>query len=498
MTALVGTASAGPDLQLSIAAQAEYDPNVGRDKADIHSAVFRIVPKIHVVEDTGNLEYDISYLPYYQYSTAKAGINGFQHYLNAAGRYLLGDRTEFFLMDNFSYAESVDTVNNIDEEGVLSIGTRNKPVTRNRLRGGVQHMFTPRLSSYMGVGWKLFNADIFNRAESNSYTGNIGVQYVLDPVHTISLGVAADYQKFEKSNGGLRPPEETLFVNIYGGWTWAISEKTSFEFAVGPTFIDSRQKLAKTRQVPVFALTGSDSSGGNGFDAETCPPAPPPPVGAGEFAGFGCEAVSLDPAQFQAANAFSSVTVPVIDEFSSGSSTSWTAFGSLLLNHRWRPDLVSSLSYQRTASTSSGLGSSVLDDIFLVTSWDISELWDANMRIGFTIRESTSPTKEYIPIVTNQSVTAPGTSCADPGPTCLASFQGNAFRTALINQDINTIRWGASARVARTISEHFQVSLRYNYTSQTSEANTLGLSSDFDDHLITVAVQYNFDRWNLW
>ena len=83
-------------------------------------------------------------------------------------------------------------------------------------------------------------------------------------------------------------------------------------------------------------------------------------------------------------------------------------------------------------------------------------------------------------------------------PTCLASFQGNPFRSALINQDINTIRWGAQARVVRRIAEHFQVSLRYTYTSQTSEANTLGLTSDFDDHLVTLAVQYNFDRWNLW
>jgi len=494
MIGLVGTAW-GTDLQLSIGGQAEYDPNVGRDKSDISSGVFRLVPKIHLIEDKGNLQYDATYTPYYQWTTSSAGAHGFQHYLTASAQYFIGDRAQISLSNNFSYAESVDTVNDVSAEGVPTVGTRDQPVSRNSLNIGGSYMFTPRLSGSLGAGWRLFSADLFNRADSNSYTANSGLSYILTSRHTIGAGVTVDYQAFQESQGGLRPAEETLFVNAYGGWTWTIDETTSFKFRVGPTFVDSDQELATTQTVPVFPLSGSDTSGGFGFDANNCPPAVPPP--GGEFIGS-CPLQPLLPGQFSAANAAGTVVVPVIDPFRNGSTSNWTWFGSAALNKRWRPDLVTSLTYRRTASTSSGLGSSVLDDLALLSTWDISELWSSAFRVDFTIRESTSPVKQYIPIVTNQSVAAPGTLCGAVSPTCLASFQGNPFRTALIDQDINTIRWGASVVVTRLISKRVQASLRYTFASQTSEADTLGLSSDFQDHLITLAVQYNFDRWKLW
>ncbi|MEE2679562.1 MAG: hypothetical protein VX546_13355 [Myxococcota bacterium] len=493
LVGLGGTAW-GMDLQLSIAGQAEYDPNVGRDKEDISSAVFRIVPKVHLIEDEGNLHYDVSYRPYYQYSTSSDGVDGFQHYLSASTKYFLGKRTELTLTDDFSYADSVDTINDISAEGVPTIATRDQPVSRNRMNFGIRHLLTPRLVGSLAGGWKLFNANIEDRADSNSFSGNLSLRYLWSERHSFGGGVSADYQKFQEASGGLRPPQETLFVSFYGGWTWSIDENTSFEFSVGPTFVSSEQAIVTTATVPIFPLNGSDSAGGFGFDAEDCPPAP---GGGGEF-GQGCGAITLDAAQFAAANAAGDTTVAINDPFGSPSNTSWTAFGSATLNRRWRPDLVSSITYRRSASTSSGLGSSVLDDLNLINTWEITELWDAAFRIDFTNRTSTSPTQQYVPIVTNQVVGAPGTACGPASGTCLASYFGNPFTTVRISQDIDTIRWGASARVTRQIAKHFQVSLRYTYASQTSKQNTLGLSSDFQDHLVTLGVQYNFDRWSLW
>ena len=493
----LGGTAWGMDLQLSIAGQAEYDPNVGRDKEDISSGVFRIVPKIHLIEDEGNLQYNISYRPYYQYSTSGEGVDGFQHYLSAGTKYFLGQRTELTLTDDFSYADSVDTINSLSAEGVPTIGTRDQPVSRNRMNIGVRHLLTPRLVGSLGAGWKLFNANIENRADSNSFSGNLSLRYLWSERHSFGGGVSADYQKFQEASGGLRPPQETLFVSVYGGWTWAIDDKTSFEFAIGPTFITSEQEVRSTATVPVFPLSGSDAAGGFGFDADDCPPAVPGP--GGEF-GQGCPVVPLNSAQFTAANAAGETTVNINDPFGSPSNTSWTAFGSATLNRRWRPDLVSSITYRRSASTSSGLVSSVLDDLNLINTWEITELWDAAFRIDFTNRTSTSPTQQYVPIVTNQSVAAPGTPCtpASAAGGCLASYFGNPFNTVRISQDIDTIRWGASARVTRQVAKHFQVSLRYTYASQTSKQDTLGLSSDFQDHLVTLGVQYNFDRWSLW
>jgi opacity protein-like surface antigen len=69
---------------------------------------------------------------------------------------------------------------------------------------------------------------------------------------------------------------------------------------------------------------------------------------------------------------------------------------------------------------------------------------------------------------------------------------------SLVDVNLDTSRWGVSARMSRRLTKHIYASLRYTYNEQTSKATTAGSTSDFSNHLVSLGVQYKFDRWRLW
>jgi hypothetical protein len=174
------------------------------------------------------------------------------------------------------------------------------------------------------------------------------------------------------------------------------------------------------------------------------------------------------------------------DTGTGGSSSSWTFFGEAALNKRWSPRLLSTLTYRRTDSTASGTGSATLDLVSLTTRWRISELWDASLRADFTRRKSTAPRQQTLIVVEN----------ADPPYGGAAQSLGLTATT--VRQSLDTNRWGVAARMSRRITKHIRANFRYTYNEQTSKSDTAGSSSDFSNHLVTLGVQYDFDRWHLW
>ena len=63
---------------------------------------------------------------------------------------------------------------------------------------------------------------------------------------------------------------------------------------------------------------------------------------------------------------------------------------------------------------------------------------------------------------------------------------------------LDTQRWGAAARIAYRLTKNTVTSLQYAYNKQSSNGDTVGVTSDFDDHLLTFTVQYNFEPIGLW
>ncbi len=138
----------------------------------------------------------------------------------------------------------------------------------------------------------------------------------------------------------------------------------------------------------------------------------------------------------------------------SDTDAGWDFFAEGLLSRRWTPKQVSTLTYTRTDSTTSGLGSSVLDIVTLLHNWRIAERWSASMRFDFTQRDSTV-------------------------------------------DDADISRWGTRAEVSYRITRHLRAGVRYSFNKQDSTEDTAARLSDFDDHIVSFGLQYDFDQYSL-
>jgi hypothetical protein len=481
----------GADLQLGLAGSAEYDDNVLRSPSNKEDDfVFRITPKVSFIEDEGKFHWDLRYWVPWEKAIETDRIDGFRHFVSADARRYVGQRTQVFFKDVFSYSESVTSFSVFDESGAPTVGTERTPVYRNSATLGVQHGFTPRLTGNLAFSHRLFESDVARRSDNMVYVGNTNLHYALSSQHRLGGGAAATYQDLEASNDGSIAPSQAFFLNIYGSWVWTIDETTLFELTGGPTFVKNEQ------DAPAYELSGqpvipyAQSRGAFYiYDFNNCDQV------NSQWVLSGCSPLLLVPdADDQETIRSATTTLSFVDDTGiGGSSSNWTFFGEAALTKRWSPRLLSRLMYRRTESTASGTASATLDLVSLSTSWQISELWDVGLRADFTRRESTAPTRETLLVVQEANFGA-----ADP----LSAFNGSAesigFTSRKVNRALDTNRWGVSARMTRRLTKHIRASLRYSYNEQDSKSDTAGSDSDFSNHLVTLGVQYDFDRWHLW
>jgi hypothetical protein len=177
-------------------------------------------------------------------------------------------------------------------------------------------------------------------------------------------------------------------------------------------------------------------------------------------------------------------------EAESVTDTRLTYFANIGLTKRWTPNLVSSLNYVRQDDTASGIdGGATLDAVTLNSAWRITDRLDLSARADWTLRESASNGSRIFLV--------PGPTVAVPG---IAVPVITTAQVAQIDDpnSLDTQRWGAAVRLAYLLTKNTVTALQYTYNRQSSKGDTVGQTSDFDDHLLTFTVQYNFEPIGLW
>jgi hypothetical protein len=223
------------------------------------------------------------------------------------------------------------------------------------------------------------------------------------------------------------------------------------------------------------------------FDANAADPPPLSPVLFDPDGNFCTTQILVSDPTEVAAIRNATVDVPLAVVPMGTSDTRITYFASATLTKRWTPSLASSLGYVRQENTASGIdGGAVLDAVTATTTWRLGERWDAAFRADWTLRQSASQGARNFLIVTQDDSIVPGAAASSQ------IFQVDD------SDSLDSQRWGVAARIAYRLTKNTVTALQYSYNRQSSETGTVGDTSDFDDHLVTFTVQYNFEPIGLW
>ena len=149
--------------------------------------------------------------------------------------------------------------------------------------------------------------------------------------------------------------------------------------------------------------------------------------------------------------------------------SSVTFFGEASLSHSWTSNLSSHLSYNRSDSSASSLGSStVADRVSFLTDWSPSARWNLTLRGDWVQRKSAND-------ITSASFSA-GVTTSD--------------------RAVDTTYYSASLRAAYRASRRVTVSARLTYQNQDDNSASRTASSDFGDFIGFVGFRYEFDPFH--
>ena len=504
----------GADVRLSIGGSVEYDDNISRSESNKQDdVVFRVTPQIRLVEDREKLNYSVGYMLPYEIGVTNSAVNDLNQLADANFRYRATPQTEVFGNDGFYYVHGLFSQDqNLQDPTLGDVGDERNQVLQNNVSLGVRHLFTPRLSGTVLVNNGVYDTNQFARSNVISYGGSASSEYQVTPHHLLGGGLSFSRQMFDQTFN--RPASDTDYYNLFGSWEWLFDETTSFNIQADPALIHSTQDappptIANQQPIP---FTGVGDQFGRPIDSvivvnafASCPIVDTNPLffdNAGNRCGQVILADDSLPSPQPGAILVPTATLTGItslpltdldylpgDEPEAVNDTRLTYFANASLTKRWTPTLASSLAYTRQENGAAGIdGGAVLDAITLSNSWRISERWDAAVRADWTQRKSATDGGRVFVIAASQPVV---------GLVGGVAATQNAIQIDSADS-LDTQRWGMAARVAYRLTKNTVTALQYAYNKQSSKGDTVGQDSDFDNHLVTFTVQYNFEPIGLW
>ncbi len=504
--ALLPGAGLALDVDGGLRTETEYDSNVQRfeGSGSTDDVIFRITPRVRVLEDDGKFQWYVDYRFPYDIAVETKSVDGFRHFLDAEAEYNLSERSRIFFRDRFTKSDALTNARDLDAAGTQIVNTFRNDVYRNRATLGLNHNFTQRTQGTVSFTHRYFDSDLPNRSRTNVFAGSADVSHGLSQRHRVGGGVTTTYQDFDRNNAGNRPPRQALFVNVFATWLWNLDETTSIFLRGGPTYIkndqDAESSLVTLAEFPAAIEVQSSNLGlpvppneetvAVAIDPLTCTSellasCRQPEVSDGTIV----SGVLVDDPAERDRVLQNDVLVGFApgDDPTDRSRSSWNFFAEAAISKRWRPNHVSSVSYNRTENTTTGLGSSVLDAVTALHNWQISERWTLGLRGDFTRRDSTSPINQTVVRWNPEPLPASGVFAA-------RSFQ---LATERVSEDVDITTWGVRAELTRRITRHLRAGVRYSYIDQETTRDSAVSVTEFTNHLVTVGIQYDFDQYSL-
>jgi hypothetical protein len=496
---LLPSAVGAVEVVLGVEGSTGYNSNVffqSEDESGDGSG--RLGPLIMVRDRTGGLTYIFNYRPSYELYYTLNGINSVYQNLDARVSWQPSIATEFYATNYFS-----DTPVRFStfETGPGSQLATPRPVFDNSLvlqnygNVGVRHSFSPRWLGEISANSALadYEKDTFTNSMSNGLQGSM--TYFLNPRNRVGGGVGFTRQTFEQSgstSGG------TNYYQVFGLWNHDFSPTWTLSMQAGPTlvqpdstdfpttrtnaFLFSRLVQSQSGQV-LLPLDGTRCQPFEGvFVAETCPPLQAIRNGqlqqSSDYFVFDENGQQVDLAQTGTLN----LQGPIPDS----GGTSITYFANVSLKKRWRWFEVTG-SYVRNASTTSGLGQSILTDTLTLTGvWNPSALWRLTLLGVYTQRESSAESAFTLTPVQGQVLFNVF------GQAALIGVRSVSLRAFSSSSSIDITNYGITAQLNRYLGRSTYVFGRATYDRQQSNQQEFD-SVTTDRYVVTIGFHYVFD-----
>lgn len=522
------------NLELSAETAMSYDSNVFRREDNVEGdGAVRFTPRALLRSGEGKLGYDLLYAPTFEkfFTTDKA--DDVSHLVRGRGDYRLSDRTSLFASDSFRVVQTLNAVSGGgvsapfegEEEEIPDDDIGRGNIYLNDAEVSLNHSFSPRLISEFNLQHALFDTDANNTSRSQAVSGSGGVSYAYDAKNTLGGGGAVTFQLFDGTE--TQPRNRSWIYEVFGSWTHRFGEATKLTVRAGPALIFSYQDDVDTTRPDNVAfphnLVGGNVfgrmlseipnlvllDGQDGSEVITAGsvliPDPNGSCGMGDTIGVfrvyrpaDCPLQSIiieedDENPLDAASRVATDMIPLTlnPSFSDSGRNGgrFTFFATVRLTRRWTETLQSSISYRRSQSNVSGLGStSIRDAVSLNTSWTPSRLWNLALSAQWVQRQSANAVTQSFLVIDDMTV----------DDVDVLGFTGELV-TDKVRRSVDTQRWQVVLRAARRITKHTSATLRLSYADQDSTSQTGNARNrSFQDVVAIVGFRYQFDPIHLY
>lgn len=519
------------DLDLSMTTTVGYDDNVFRtDKDTKDDASFRFGPTVRVRDETSDLSYNVSYNPVYEKFVTWTDADDLSHFVHGALEYQLSDQTLLSLSENFRFAQSLNRgpliankdATGTDIEPIPETEVQHDDVYWNTASASVIHDFSAHTQGEFTLSQAYFDSERDNTSKNNSLSGFANVMHSLTARDQLGVGGGVDWQRFDGVRG--QPQSDTFIFRLIGSWIHNFGQDTELIVRVGPAVIYTDQNNGRTTSedlYPHFVVNGLtigdayDALGLkvptqlfdlNGVTLNAFDPLSPNSVlipdvsncqdtafvsGQPVFDQSNCSFnVVVDSAAFPgvvtAITTAPRINLNYVSSNAGESDTEVTVFGEVSISHHWFPELSSRVSYSRSDSGATSLGSStVADRAMLETVWTPTRRWDLSVRGDWVQRKSANDITNTFLVISD---------------TNLGPLNNVVTSTALVagktGGAVDTEYWRAAGRAAYRTSRRSTVSLRASYQHQDTNRGSSRTNATFENVTVMLGFRYDLDPFH--
>jgi hypothetical protein len=241
---LVAASTEAREVELSIENRVGGDSNVFRTSSNrTGDGFYAISPRLVLRERNSKLNYDFSYIPTYETYFETSGIDGFDHRGRANISWRPTAADSLGLNGNYTNRRSLD---NDDGSGSSLQASDRERVQRSDVSFSYSRALNEALSVQTGATFTDLEFSRDTSTDSRSYAGQLGTQYVLNPITVVGLN-ATFRRREDRGEGSLGPilfnvNTDTDIWNVGVSIRRALTPNLSISAQAGPSFFRTEQE----------------------------------------------------------------------------------------------------------------------------------------------------------------------------------------------------------------------------------------------------------------